>query len=92
MKTLVIVSHPYPKQSNAIMALQKAALQQNDVTVRNLENLYGGVLSRFDVAAEQLAAEQADRIVFLFPNSLVQPDPHAQGLPQCRMGLRLGIW
>lgn len=67
MKTLVIVSHPYPEQSNAIMALQKAALQQNDVTVRNLENLYGADLSRFDVAAEQRAAEQADRIVFLFP-------------------------
>lgn len=41
MKTLVIVSHPYPEQSNAIMALQQAALQQIDVTVRNLESLYG---------------------------------------------------
>lgn len=67
MKTLVIVSHPYPEQSTAIMALQQAAKQQGRVTVRNLEQLYGSDLSRFDVAAEQQAAEQTDRIVFLFP-------------------------
>lgn len=67
MKTLVIVSHPYPEQSTAVMALQQAAQQQDDVTVRNLETLYGGDLSRIDVVAEQKAAEQVDRILFLFP-------------------------
>ncbi|MEI7374758.1 NAD(P)H-dependent oxidoreductase [Dickeya chrysanthemi] len=67
MKTLVVVSHPYPEQSTAIMALQQAAEQQKDVVVRNLESLYGSDISRFDVAVEQQAAEQADRIVFLFP-------------------------
>ncbi|UUE09269.1 NAD(P)H-dependent oxidoreductase [Dickeya zeae] len=67
MKTLVIVSHPYPEQSTAIMALQQVAKQQDDVVVRNLESLYGNDMSRFDVAAEQWASEQADRIVFLFP-------------------------
>lgn len=67
MKTLVIVSHPYPEQSTAVMALQQAAQQQDDVTVRNLETLYGGDLSRIDVVAEQKAAEQVDRVLFLFP-------------------------
>ncbi|WP_312655420.1 NAD(P)H-dependent oxidoreductase [Kluyvera ascorbata] len=67
MKTLVIVSHPYPEQSTAIKALQQAAERQDNVTVRNLESLYGSDMSRFDMAAEQQAAEQADRIVFLFP-------------------------
>lgn len=67
MKTLVIVSHPYPEQSHAIKALQAAAEQSENVTVRNLESLYGDNMAAFDVAAEQRAAEAADRIVFLFP-------------------------
>ena len=67
MKTLVIVSHPYPEQSNAIKALQAVAEQSADVTVRNLESLYGSDLAAFDMAAEQRAAEDADRLVFLFP-------------------------
>ena len=67
MKTLVIVSHPCPDQSSAIMALQQAAQSQADVEVRNLESLYGTDINAFDVAAEQAAAERADRIVFLFP-------------------------
>ena len=67
MKTLVIVSHPYPEQSNAIKALQAVAEQSADVTVRNLESLYGSDLAAFDMAAEQRAAEAADRLVFLFP-------------------------
>ncbi len=67
MKTLVIVSHPYPEQSNTVKALQAVAEQSTDVTVRNLESLYGSDLAAFDVAAEQRAAEAADRLVFLFP-------------------------
>lgn len=70
MKTLVIVSHPYPEQSTAIQALEQAALAHGDnVEVRNLESLYGDNFSNsaFDVAAEQRAVEAADRIVFLFP-------------------------
>lgn len=67
MKTLVIVSHPYPEQSNTVKALQAVAEQRADVTVRNLESLYGSDLAAFDVAAEQRAAEAADRLVFLFP-------------------------
>ena len=67
MKTLVIVSHPYPGKSSAILKLQAAAETTHDVTVRNLESLYGNSVDSFDVAAEQKAYEQADRIVFLFP-------------------------
>lgn len=67
MKTLVIVSHPYPEQSGTIKALQQTAETTADVTVRNLEALYGSDINGFDIAAEQKAAEAVDRIVFLFP-------------------------
>jgi len=67
MKTLVIVSHPYPDQSHAIKCLQQTAEQVADVTVRNLESLYGDDQDGFDIAAEQKAHEEADRIVYLFP-------------------------
>lgn len=67
MKTLVIVSHPYPEQSHVIKALQQTVEQQPDVVVRNLESLYGNDLKGFDIAAEQAASNAADRIVILFP-------------------------
>ncbi|QXI28553.1 NAD(P)H-dependent oxidoreductase [Pseudomonas vanderleydeniana] len=67
MKTLVITSHPYPDQSRVIKALQDAAVTLPEVTLRNLESLYGQNLGGFDLAAEQKAYEAAERIVFLFP-------------------------
>jgi len=67
MKTLVIVSHPYPEQSVAIKALQQLAESTPNVTVRNLEALYGSDINGFDVAAEQKAQEEADRVIYLFP-------------------------
>jgi len=67
MKTLVVVSHPYPEQSQSIKALQDVAEATPHVTVRNLETLYGDKLDAFNVAAEQQAADAAERIVFLFP-------------------------
>ena len=67
MKTLVIVSHPYPEQSNAIKALQTVAGQGDNIDVRNLEALYGNNLGGFDVAAEQKAYQGVDRVVYLFP-------------------------
>lgn len=67
MKTLVIVSHPYPEQSKVIMALQKAAERSPDVIVRNLETLYGNDTEAFDIAAEQQAHVGVDRVVYLFP-------------------------
>lgn len=67
MKTLVIVSHPYPDASNSIKALENVARESANVEVRNLETLYGHDGSEIDVAAEQVACAQADRIVYLFP-------------------------
>jgi len=67
MKTLVIVSHPYPEQSQVIKAQERVALARTDVTVRNLESLYGNDVSGFDVAAEQKAHEGVDRVIYLFP-------------------------
>lgn len=67
MKTLVIVSHPYPDQSRVIMALQKLAENTPDMRVRNLEALYGKDTEAFDVAAEQQAHEGVDRVIYLFP-------------------------
>lgn len=67
MKTLVIVSHPYPDQSNVIAALQQVAAKMPDVTVRNLETLYGHDTEAFDLAVEQQAHEGVDRVVYLFP-------------------------
>ena len=67
MKTLVIVSHPYPDQSKVVMALQKIAESTPDVSVRNLEALYGNDTEAFDLAAEQKAHEGVDRVIYLFP-------------------------
>ncbi|MDD0811546.1 NAD(P)H-dependent oxidoreductase [Curvibacter sp. RS43] len=67
MKTLLIVSHPYPDQSKAIQGLQQAAEQLPNVQVRNLEALYGQDTTAIDVAAEQAAHENVDRVVYLFP-------------------------
>lgn len=67
MKTLVIVSHPYQEKSHAISALEKIALETPQVTVRNLDLIYGQDVSHFDLAAEQAACAAADRIVYLFP-------------------------
>ncbi|HED3067705.1 TPA: NAD(P)H-dependent oxidoreductase [Kluyvera ascorbata] len=67
MKTLVIVSHPYFSQSRAIHALQGTAEAAENVTVRNLETLYDDSPDAIDVAAEQAAYANADRVVFLYP-------------------------
>ncbi|TOP86014.1 NAD(P)H-dependent oxidoreductase [Vibrio parahaemolyticus] len=67
MKTLVIVSHPYQSNSNTIKALEQVALNTPDVTVRNLESLYGNNVTGFDIAEEQAECELADRIIYLFP-------------------------
>ncbi|CAD7564490.1 NAD(P)H-dependent oxidoreductase [Escherichia coli] len=67
MKTLVIVSHPYPNQSTVIQALQNAVQDLKDVTVRNLESLYGNKTESINIQAEQDACNDMDRIVFLYP-------------------------
>lgn len=67
MKTLVIVSHPYPDNSIVIKSLQNTSMDVSGVTVRNLEYLYGSDINKIDIAAEQAACEGMDRIVFMFP-------------------------
>lgn len=67
MKTLVIVSHPYLNQSTIIQALQHSVQELKNVTVRNLESLYGNDSESINVQAEQDACKGMDRIVFLYP-------------------------
>lgn len=67
MKTLVIVSHPYPENSRVIKYLAESITDLNDVTVRNLEALYGNDITAIDVAAEQAACAGMERIVFMYP-------------------------
>lgn len=47
--------------------MQQTAEGTADVTVRNLEALYGNDLSAIDVAAEQRAHDGVDRVVYMFP-------------------------
>lgn len=67
MKTLVVVSHPYPEQSKVIKALEQHVATLPNVEVRNLETLYGSDINGFDVQAEQQAYEGKDRVVYLYP-------------------------
>ncbi|WP_392565388.1 NAD(P)H-dependent oxidoreductase [Utexia brackfieldae] len=67
MKTLVITSHPYPAQSRVIKALQQTAEATDNITVRNLESLYGHNTNQFDIEAEKRAYADIDRVIFLFP-------------------------
>jgi glutathione-regulated potassium-efflux system ancillary protein KefG len=65
VRTLVLVSHPTLAASKANTRLVAAIRDLEGVEVRHLEGLYPD--GRIDVAAEQAAAEFAQRIVFQFP-------------------------
>lgn len=67
IKTLVIVSHPYPERSVMIKGLQSAAESVEGVTVRNLESLYGFDTRKINSEEEQRITRVHQRIVFLFP-------------------------
>ena len=67
MKTLVIVSHPYFSHSRVIRALQHTAERAENVTIRHLEQMYGNDAAAIDIAAEQAAYREAERVVFLYP-------------------------
>ena len=67
MKTLVIVSHPYLNNSTSIKALQNTCVTISDVTVRNLESIYGNNIDKIDAGIEQAACAEVERIVFMFP-------------------------
>ncbi|WP_082683121.1 NAD(P)H-dependent oxidoreductase [Entomohabitans teleogrylli] len=67
IKTLVIVSHPYPERSVMIKGLQQAAERVDGVTVRNLESLYGFDTRAINGSQERDITGQHQRIVFMFP-------------------------
>ncbi|MGR6981636.1 NAD(P)H-dependent oxidoreductase [Testudinibacter sp. P27/CKL/0425] len=67
IKTLVIVSHPYPERSVMTKGLQAAAETVDGVTVRNLETIYGFDTRAINGDEERRITRQYDRIVFLFP-------------------------
>ncbi|HCF8178572.1 TPA: NAD(P)H-dependent oxidoreductase [Klebsiella variicola] len=67
IRTLVIVSHPYPERSVMIKGLQQAAESVDGVTVRNLETLYGFDTRKINCDEERRITRQNDRIVFIFP-------------------------
>ncbi|PJR52207.1 flavodoxin family protein [Klebsiella sp. H-Nf2] len=67
IRTLVIVSHPYPERSVMIKGLQQAAESVDGVTVRNLETLYGFDTRKINGDEERRITRQNDRIVFIFP-------------------------
>lgn len=67
MKTLIIFSHTWFAQSKVNRALLEAAQDADNVTIRNLEELYGQNPEKIDVKAEQKLIEAADRIIFQCP-------------------------
>lgn len=67
IRTLVIVSHPYPERSVMIKGLQQAAESVDGVTVRNLETLYGFDTRKINGDEERRITRQNDRLVFIFP-------------------------
>lgn len=67
VKTLVIVSHPYPERSVMTKGLQAAAESVEGVTVRNLETIYGFDTRAIDGQKEREITREHQRIVFMFP-------------------------
>lgn len=67
IKTLVIVSHPYPERSILTKGLQEAAESLEGVTVRNLETLYGYDTRQINGDAERKMMREHSRVVFIFP-------------------------
>lgn len=66
-KTLIIFSHSYFENSKVNKALLESIKDEKSVEVRNLDELYGSDTKNIDVKTEQLALEQADKIIFQFP-------------------------
>ncbi len=67
IKTLVIVSHPYPERSVLTKGLQEAAESLEGVRVRNLNTLYGYDTRRINGDAERKMMREHRRVVFIFP-------------------------
>ena len=66
-KTLVIVSHPYPERSVLTKGLQQAIESMANVTVRNLESIYGFDSRAINGDTERRLTQEHERIVFIFP-------------------------
>ena len=67
MKTLIVFSHTNYAQSKVNKALIEAAGTVANVTIRNLEELYGHNAENIDVETEQKFITECDRIVFQCP-------------------------
>jgi glutathione-regulated potassium-efflux system ancillary protein KefF len=64
-KNLIIHAHPQPDRSLTTASLLAVLSQESDTEVRSLYGLYPDF--DIDVAAEQRALEQAERVVWLSP-------------------------
>lgn len=67
VKTLVLVSHPYPEKSFFTKSLEAAARQVDNVTVRNLESVYTFDIRAINVDEEKRLMREHHRVVFMFP-------------------------
>ena len=67
MKTLIVFSHSFFGGSRVNKALLEAASEVENVTIRNLEELYGHDPLNIDVKTEQKLIEDCDRIIFQCP-------------------------
>ncbi len=67
IQTLLIASHPYPERSVLTKGLRQAAEGMANVTVRNLESIYGFDTRAIKGEEERRITREHRRIVFLFP-------------------------
>lgn len=67
MKTLIVFSHTYFKDSKVNKVLLEVAATLPDVKIRNLDQIYGTDISKIDIATEVEELKKADKIIFMFP-------------------------
>lgn len=67
VRTLVIISHPYPERSVMIKGLKESVEKIDGVTLRDLESLYGFDTRSIDAQKERELTRENKRIVFIFP-------------------------
>lgn len=92
IKTLVIVSHPYPERSVMTKGMQAAAESIDRVTVRNLESLYGFDTRAIDADKEREITRAHDRIVFMFPTHWFNIAPMMAYLNDVWGSVGPGLW
>ncbi|WP_220101963.1 NAD(P)H-dependent oxidoreductase [Campylobacter hyointestinalis] len=67
VKTLIIASHPYKETSTFFKGLKEAAQTVGNVTIHDLEEIYGYDTRSIDGEKERQITREHERIVFLFP-------------------------